>query len=738
MQTDGDRDYSSTISGIPIEPLLNMIQSMEPSVALELTQDKSKMKMSRCHDTGYTSSSPLVERAGSLKNKTFIEDNLLKSNTIGRSKTYTKGDFLSNEVFLRARADSLGITSDSSSLSIQKGAVARNSSDTEKDGGARGRRFSRGSNTSVETNKPHGNIVARHIAMKMLAASSLNSKLQEDLAKPRILKLLLERLNDPDEEIVLQASATLANIASNIETHLQLQVENIEEALFNLLEVSNKRIQFHAARGLVYMGHLNIKGVYIFDNLQDEGNQNIITGEEDGKTFIKGTTIENIIYVLTDDFHLLWGGARLNPPSPVDKKSTNHPSNTKARSKTPPNEFQVINFIFSTYQTFVHPIIIMRLLLHRFRKPDDYKVFENLTKNIEVRIEHYAPLPVLHARLMRVWITWLEISPQDFVHHPTILTELALLIPLMRTIDGPYAPCADRLEQLLTSAEETMIKKQASSYRKENINHHNRLYEQSYKTVNDGKLPCTEDDFVFLAALQLYIEDLCQYGQDFPLRINTVDSVNASRLKQSINAQTASSKTLLKKIRSQYEQFFQEQSTERNAKHIYVDCCQGIDGYGCRFFKVRQRIPSNRTRKKVFISRLFGVNSKRIVILDERSKTCVEKFNSRDLRSWVPMEDLLTLRTIFVTKTNEKTFEFLLENRLAFKELSNYILTCTMELNYHGYHNIDTNPWSMLAEEYGTWGSMALQTYVDKQRLEKIDSPNRPRSTTTMFSSKSR
>ena len=99
MQTDGDRDYSSTISGIPIEPLLNMIQSMEPSVALELTQDKSKMKMSRCHDTGYTSSSPLVERAGSLKNKTFIEDNLLKSNTIGRSKTYTKGDFLSNEVF---------------------------------------------------------------------------------------------------------------------------------------------------------------------------------------------------------------------------------------------------------------------------------------------------------------------------------------------------------------------------------------------------------------------------------------------------------------------------------------------------------------------------------------------------------------------------------------------------------------------------------------------------------------
>ena len=88
--------------------------------------------------------------------------------------------------------------------------------------------------------------MARHIAMRMLAASSRSFKLQEELAKPRILKLLLDCLLDPDDEIILQAAETLANIAMNIETHLQLQVENTEEGLYKLLEHSDSRVQYQA------------------------------------------------------------------------------------------------------------------------------------------------------------------------------------------------------------------------------------------------------------------------------------------------------------------------------------------------------------------------------------------------------------------------------------------------------------------------------------------------------------
>jgi len=77
-----------------------------------------------------------------------------------------------------------------------------------------------------------------------------------------------------------------------------------------------------------------------------------------------------------------------------------------------------------------------------------------------------------------------------------------------------------------------------------------------------------------------------------------------------------------------------------------------------------------------------------------------------------------------------------LENRLVFKELSNNILTCRMELNFQGYQNIDNNPWSLLAEELGTWGNMALQLHTNKNKVDHFEelSPEerkRGRSTTT-------
>merc|ERR1719494_730740 len=92
----------------------------------------------------------------------------------------------------------------------------------------------------------HTSVYARHVAMKMLAASSRNNKLQEQLAKARILRLLLECVEDKDEEIVLQAAATLANIAMNFETHFQIQIENVEEGLNKLLTHSNPRVQYQA------------------------------------------------------------------------------------------------------------------------------------------------------------------------------------------------------------------------------------------------------------------------------------------------------------------------------------------------------------------------------------------------------------------------------------------------------------------------------------------------------------
>ena len=360
------------------------------------------------------------------------------------------------------------------------------------------------------TNGGGGGIVARHIAMRMLAASSRSYKLQEELAKPRILKLLLDCLVDPDDEIILQAAETLANIAMNIETHLQLQVENTEEGLYKLLEHPSLKIQYQAARGLVYLGYQDVNGRYIYNFIPGEDSSStVVYMEEEGRSHIRGTTVENLVLTLTQTkgIYLLWGGAHNLPPSPSQRKSSRHHhhhsslSGKPSSSKTVPSENQIVNFILSTYQTFVHPIIFMRLLLHRFHEPAAYERFAT-PKLLDVDsvndglggatatgsgpMEHYAPLPIVHARLMRVWIAWLENYADDFRTFPTLRDELSVLVGPMRSIDGPYAPCASRLEQLLAktaTVDGSWPANNINVYHFESESHHNILYEQCYKVL---------------------------------------------------------------------------------------------------------------------------------------------------------------------------------------------------------------------------------------------------------------
>eukprot|EP00111_Clytia_hemisphaerica_P006364 TCONS_00018439-protein len=770
FKTENERDYSGNMSGIPIEPLLTIVKNNDTDSYItdvisdqNTLNDKMKTRISRSSDSGYPNSPSLVERSASIKKRNEDSDSSdVGTNGIAsfsRSKSKIKNDSipLSNlessigrgrSQSFNSSVDTINSVRDSSpsvNLRVNNGRYNSESESNSSSGhynSTKARRISKGSTCSVDNpiSRPTSTRVgARHIAMKMLAASSRSHKLQEELAKPQILKLLLGCLVDPDDEIILQATETLANIAMNIETHLQLQVENTDEALFKLVDHNNLKIQYQAARGLVYLGHTDINDKYIYDYISGEdSNSTVVYMEEDGRSHIRGSTVENLVLTLTQPkgIYLLWGGAHNLPPSPNQRKSLRHTS-SKSRSKTIPSENQIINFILSTYQTFVHPIIFMRLLLHRFREPNAYKMFHLIQDEQQGPMEHYAPLPIIHARLMRVWICWLENYAQDFVTFPTLKDELSILTNPMRSIDGPYAPCASKLEQLLFKVADT-ASANTNVYRFESESHHNILYEQCYKAIKEGKLPCSEDDCVYLISLQLYIEDICLYGQDFPQRLKTIESITMTRLKQNFGSAILSSKHLLKRIKSQYEIIVSEQPTERNAKHNFVDCCQGMSGYGCTFFKVKQRIPNSRSRKKFHISRLFGISAHRIVLLDDRTKVCVEKFHPKYLHRTEQLEDSLTVKIILNrNKTNNRVIEMQLENRLIFKELSNHILTCRMEVNFQGYENIDTQPWSLLSENLGTWGNMALQLHTSKNKTELIDdfsgedNRKRGRSTTT-------
>ena len=45
----------------------------------------------------------------------------------------------------------------------------------------------------------------------------------------------------------------------------------------------------------------------------------------------------------------------------------------------------------------------------------------------------------------------------------------------------------------------------------------------------------------------------------------------------------------LHRIKAQYEQLVGSEMSERNAKHNFIDYCQAMPGYGCRFYKLKAR-----------------------------------------------------------------------------------------------------------------------------------------------------
>ena len=76
----------------------------------------------------------------------------------------------------------------------------------------------------------------------------------------------------------------------------------------------------------------------------------------------------------------------------------------------------------------------------------------------------------------------------------------------------------------------------------------------------------------------------------------------------------------MKRVKAQLAEF--ETLSERNAKHLYIERCQANPGYDCAFFTVK--VPSSGRFKRAPVARqLMGINNKRIVFLDEKSKVSV-------------------------------------------------------------------------------------------------------------------
>ncbi|XP_031563112.1 uncharacterized protein LOC116298715 [Actinia tenebrosa] len=709
LDFDNDREYSAALQSIPVEPLLNLLHISDNDSAFDMRATDSPPPYTAAIERGRRRKASTCSRGS---HDDWHSHRELSPGSVQRNNSGASD----------GRPEMRRIFQKRSSISSMASSAE-------------------GDQYSLYSSYGHGHLpwsnlcpdmynknLPRLVATKMLAATTMNAKMQKELGKERPMTLMLETLQDSNHDIVVYTTAALANIAMNIDNHMQMKNTGCVDAMKHLLSNSDPRITYHAARCLIYLGHMEVNGIYLFKHITREDKIDVIFADTTGSEhlYVKGATVEKIVEIATNNPSILWGGTRLQPSSPKGSKSnqerktntrTNGTSNKKA------TDDQIVDFILTMYPSFVHPIIFMRLLIHRFRDPWFDKYFDG--DPTTGQIEEYGPLPIVHIHLMRLWKTWLDKYPEQFITYPTLASELSCLFLPMKRAGGPYLPCAESLENLLVGLEDYSPGAKKDDSQLINHCHHSLLYAQCQKAIVSGGQPCQVDDAVYLSALQLYIEDLSpmeQRGRQWFFQGSSPDKLPVSRMKQSLPHSMYKVKNIVKRIKTQRERFISENLSERNAKHNYVDCCQSIAGYGCRFFKLKECQGTN-TRKNAYVNRLFGINPNKVILLDEKTKSIIGLWQFKDIKRWNPTSDNLRLQFHF---TNQQ-FEFLLDNKSYYKEITELLFNCTRS-NLEALGEKDFSPWSKYAEDTETWGPVALAHETEHQIPENArdDTENGP------------
>ncbi|KAH3786899.1 hypothetical protein DPMN_165014, partial [Dreissena polymorpha] len=71
--------------------------------------------------------------------------------------------------------------------------------------------------------------------------------------------------------------------------------------------------------------------------------------------------------------------------------------------------------------------------------------------------------------------------------------------------------------------------------------------------------------------------------------------------------------------------------SEIQLKRLYIKLCKNLPGYGCKLYNVKEILKGN-TQKKV--SRLLGISSEKVILLDNKSKCLAKTQNISDLDEW--------------------------------------------------------------------------------------------------------
>ena len=129
---------------------------------------------------------------------------------------------------------------------------------------------------------------------------------------------------------------------------------------------------------------------------------------------VRGATIEKCVEFLTDSVSHLWGGFSL-------KSGPRSHGNELSRRAT---KQQITTFFLTCYQTFVHPLILARLLCHRLATPCSQNPFDWSASPEKNSFSHADSIPAHQLATLKVIGRWLEEVPDDFLTHPQLSVSL--------------------------------------------------------------------------------------------------------------------------------------------------------------------------------------------------------------------------------------------------------------------------------------------------------------------------
>ena len=143
--------------------------------------------------------------------------------------------------------------------------------------------------------------------------------------------------------------------------------------------------------------------------------------------------------LLTSDPAKLWGGFSLVGGPHSSKKDASGPSLQASKD-------QVFQFFLTMYKSFVHPLILMRLLLHRLCSQDPLNLFDWSGKPMSVpSASQPVSIPPTQASVLNLIGRWLELHGDDFTEYPFLRQELEKVILRLKLVRGPYIPHTHRL-----------------------------------------------------------------------------------------------------------------------------------------------------------------------------------------------------------------------------------------------------------------------------------------------------